>query len=358
MATKLRGLRFDQAANLVDDPANPSARVVLTKSATAVASAERDAAAAFAVLARSAARAASPKESIVKKNKPAQTATLFKRFVAFLKDAEAEAGVPPPAPHAGAQPPAAHEPPAPPPDTSHEDLQGFTTKLAEAIAAYGDTSKLPENHPVHSLKALHKEACDKLAAHSAAKSAEAEAARKAAEAEAEADDDADAMPPDGAAPEMGEVTKSLVDLKKAVKDANARADAAEKIAKAERDLRELGDVKTTLRKFKHVPFDVEKEAAIFKKLQDSDKASYDAVIEKLNAAEAQAKLAKSLETDLGSPLHGINPDGAWAQIEAEAEKIVAKGDKGMTKHKAIDLVMKKRPDLVTKHYAETTGSVQ
>jgi hypothetical protein len=34
MATKLTALRFDQAANLVDDPANPHAKITLFKRVT------------------------------------------------------------------------------------------------------------------------------------------------------------------------------------------------------------------------------------------------------------------------------------------------------------------------------------
>jgi hypothetical protein len=63
-----------------------------------------------------------------------------------------------------------------------------------------------------------------------------------------------------------------------------------------------------------------------------------------------------LEQDLGSPLGGAG-QSAWAEIEAEADKIVTKGAAGITREKAIDQVMKARPELVVKYKAEQAGHV-
>ena len=40
----------------------------------------------------------------------------------------------------------------------------------------------------------------------------------------------------------------------------------------------------------------------------------------------------------------------------EADKLVAKGEEKLTREKAIDKVMKARPDLVTRYKAEQTGA--
>jgi hypothetical protein len=240
-------------------------------------------------------------------------------------------------------------------EPEHKDaadpMQEATDKLATAIAAYGDGAGLAADHPLHALKALHKEMSDGIAMRQTNKTAEVEAARKAAEA-----DDVDAGGRVTKAEIQIEVNKAIVDMNKKLEATEARAVAAETLAKSERDLRELDGEKMTLRKFKHVTLDVEKDAPVFAKLRVTDKPLYDLMIAKLNAAEAIVQKAAVIEQDLGSPLGGAGQT-AWAEIEAEADKIVAKGATGITREKAIDQVMKARPELVKKYKAEESGQV-
>lgn len=274
---------------------------------------------------------------------PVLKQSFIKKLAAFFKDAEfEEASVK----KAGDE------------DDTMEAMKAHHAKLGDAIAAYGDGAGLAADHPLHALKALHKELGEKLAA-SVAKStqeAEAEAARKAAEdAAAHADNEEDGGTVTKAEVQV-EVNKALVDMQKKLDAAEARATEAENIAKAERDMRELEGEKMTLRKFRHVPLDVDKDAPVFLKMRKSDKEGYDLVMAKLNAAEAVAKKVAVLEQDLGSPLGG-DGQSAWAEIEAEADKLVAKGEAGLTKEKAIDRVMKSRTDLVKRYEAEKSGQV-
>jgi hypothetical protein len=220
-------------------------------------------------------------------------------------------------------------------------------KLAAAIAAYGDGAGLAADHPLHALKALHKDMTDKLAARTAKAAAdEEEKANKAAAAEG--DDVTKAAIQE-------EVNKALSDVTKKLEAAEKRATDAETIAKSERELREVEAEKSTLRKFAHVTVDVEKDAPVLAKMRATDKPGYDFLISKMEAADAVAKKAALLMKDLGSPLAG-DAQTAWAEIEAEAAKIVEK-NANMTQEKAIAKVMELRPDLVTKYNAEKSGAV-
>lgn len=229
-------------------------------------------------------------------------------------------------------------------EAAPDDMQDACDKLAAAMAAYGDGAGLAADHPLHALKALHKEMSDKIGARATAK-AEAE---KAAEPKEEEDDVTKAAIQE-------EVSKGLADIRKQLDDANKRATAAEAISKADREAREVEVEKTTLRKFRHVTVDVDKDAAMFAKMRAADKPAYDFMIAKLDAAEAVAKKAGDLERDLGSPLGGAGQT-AWAEIEAKAAEIVSKGAAGITQEKAIDQVMKAHPDLVRRYRAEQAGS--
>lgn len=250
-------------------------------------------------------------------------------FIKRLVDLFKEAGVP-----MGDEQPSEHA------------LKSSADKLAAAIAAYGDGAGLAADHPLHALKTLHKEMCDSM-------TADADKALKAKEAAAAAPKEEGDDVTKAAIQE--EVNKGLASIQKQLTDANARADAAEAVAKADREAREVEVEKTTLRKYRHVTVDVDKDAAIFAKMRTNDKPTYDFMISKLDAAEAVAKASKALENDLGSSLGG-GGQTAWAEIEAKAAEVVAKGAAGMTQEKAIDQVMKNHPDLVKRYKAEQAGS--
>jgi hypothetical protein len=325
MASKLTSLRFDQAANLVDDPANPKARIVLFKRAPA----KKEAPAVGAV------HVDTPdwkkKESPMKKNE----------FITKLKGLFKSAEAGPLADWASEE-----EGELQPVDESAGMLKAFAEKLGAALAGSVDGAGM-----IGQFKALHQELSDKMAEAesrkvAAAKTAEAEAVGKEAEAEGGRVTKAHI-----------ELSKQVVDLQKKLDATEARAVEAETIAKAERATRELETEKTALRKFKHVTIDVDKDAAVFTKLRASDPAAYDLVMAKLNGAEAVAQKSGVIAQDLGSPQGGTGAT-AWAEIEAEASKIVEKGEKGLTQEKAIDRVMKARPELVARYKAEQAGQVQ
>lgn len=259
-----------------------------------------------------------------------RTKSLLKRFVAFLKEA---------------MPPAA----APP-----DPMSGFIEKLGNAIKAYGDGAGLAADHPFHALKALHGDMvthCDQM---------------KQAAVPTEPDDDegGDFFGDDDVAAGIAKsvdaaVTKATVDLRKSLDEANValtvankRAADQEAVAKAAQAASALDAQKTFLRKYKHVPVDIEKEASFFQSLADKDKAAYDGLIAKMDAAEAIAAKSGVLEAELGTSRGGGNAGTAWAEIEAEAAKLIEKDGRKISKAKAIDIVMKKRSDLVKRYYEE------
>jgi hypothetical protein len=208
-----------------------------------------------------------------------------------------------------------------------EKLAAYCAKLGEAISGYGD-GEFPPEHPVHSLKALFKEMGDTVSACNKA----AETAKAAAVAKAAADNI--------------EISKREVELEKKLVE-------TEKALAVERDAAALAKVSTELRKFSHVSVNPDADAPIFKKLADTDKPAYDRVIELLSGANAAVEKG-GLTKEIGSsqPGDGKVADVAWAAIEAEAATMVA-ADPKVTKAKAIDIVMKKRPDLVKQHLAST-----
>lgn len=232
------------------------------------------------------------------------------------------------------------------PAAEPDEMQAVCDKLAAAMAPYGDGAGLAADHPLHALKALHKDVSDKLAARTAKAAADKEAAAKAAEGQ---EDNVDK------AAVADQITKALEPLQKQLVDANKRATDAEAIAKSEREAREVSEERTNLRKFRHVTVDVDKDAVTFAKMRRDDKTTYDFMMSKLEAAENVAKAAKALEQDLGSPLGG-GANTAWAEIEQKAGEMVQKGGNGLTIEKAIDKVMQEHPELVKRYKAEQAGS--
>lgn len=420
MATKLRDLRFDQAANLVDDPANPHARVVLFKRAAiakqqpAVGQVHVDRPegegalvskpypnehaarlndpgkysiftrqndkfgagidAIFGIYTKDGKRTselqavrfdsgkftsaeakawlsahdyptgsfepAKPVEKHASKEHHVKNAkqTFMKKLLALFKDADAG----PLADWASREEcePEQKEGEA----ESMDAFRGFAQKFGDALAGSVDGAGL-----VGQFKALHKELCDKLVEADARKEAAVKAAEGEAEGEAEAEAEGEA---EGRVRKMQvAVNKQIVELQKKVDASEKRAVEAEKIAKSERDARDLDAEKVTLRKFRHVAVDVEKEAESFRKLRITDKSLYDSVMAKLNATEAVAEKNDVIARELGSPLGGGNSGTAWAEIEAEAEKLVAK-DAKMTKEKAVSKILETRHDLAKRYYAE------
>lgn len=225
----------------------------------------------------------------------------------------------------------------------------FCEKLGDALKSYGGV-ELPPEHPAHALKALHKEMSDFLAS---APADDVPAESEPAEgAPAESAEGAPAEPAEEPAwkSEKAELAKREMDLAKKLADTEA-------VLKAERDQNALAGMVNVLKSLRGVSVNPEGDAPIFKRLSEVDKDAYTRMMEILNGADAVSALAEKLEKDLGSPLPGDKQSGnnAWALIEAEAAALVTKGENGVTKAQAIDIVMKKRPDLVKQHYAETSA---
>lgn len=231
----------------------------------------------------------------------------------------------------------------------------FCDKLASALSAYGN-EELPPEHPATALKALYKEMSDFVAAGAApAGNSSAPPFGDSAAPPFGKSDDAPPIgeppaevpapivePPVSPAPPADDVEKS--DLKKRLADAEA-------IIKAERDTRALADMKTVLKSITTVAINPDADAPLFKRMQETDSVAYSRVMEILKGADA----AGALSREIGSPLPGDKASGnvAWTTIEAEAETLRKSDPTGkITKHQAIDIIMKRRPDLVKQHNAE------
>lgn len=147
------------------------------------------------------------------------------------------------------------------------------------------------------------------------------------------------------------VEKKVTDLEKRLAESDARAVAAEAVAKSERDARALAEQTTILKSFKGVSVDVAKDAPILKQLQETNKAAYDRVIELLTAADTQVATSKAFET-FGSNAGAVGKGSAWAQIEGKARDLVTKGGTGLTFEKAVDKIMDENPALVRQYRAE------
>lgn len=154
-----------------------------------------------------------------------------------------------------------------------------------------------------------------------------------------------------------EVEKAMesvrTEMQKSVDAANARADEAVSIAKAERETRLNSEMHTLLKSFKATPINLETDVAVFRKMQDSDKAGFDRTMAIMKAADAQ--MAESaLYRNMGSGRDASGEGSAWAQIEAQADSMVEKSTTGMTKEAAIDRVLQnpKNNKLVKQYRAE------
>lgn len=130
-----------------------------------------------------------------------------------------------------------------------------------------------------------------------------------------------------------------------------RLDDQEKILKAEREKNEQRDY---IAKCAHYPGLVLKADDDWKVLREIDqKLTPEAAtrVGQLFKAASAAIEAGNLFKEMGSAAPGTGTS-AWAEIEALAEGIVAKGEKGLTKPQAVDLVCKQNPELYRRHQDE------
>ena len=312
MATLLRGLRLNRC-DLVDDPANPKARVVLHKRADALADSEKE------------------------NDDMNHQKSLWKKFTEFV------------AKEAGALVDWAGQ-------EESEHMGVFHQKMCKALEGLA---------PEHPAFGVLKEMGDYIAMRNAP-------APPANEAPAAEGSEAPPAPAESEAAPMPDFAKSAaVDVNKSIADAVAEAIAkrdvehaarlaeTEQVLKSERDAVALASHVAELRKFAHVSVNPEADAPVFKRLAETDRSAYDRVIELLKSADAVTTTTAAngpLTTEIGSPMPGdASTSNAWAQIEAQAAEL-AKEDKRITKAKAISIVMEKRPDLVKRHTAEVMSA--
>jgi hypothetical protein len=236
-------------------------------------------------------------------------------------------------------------------DEGSNPVLAFCDKLNSAIQMYGDT-ELPPEHPIHSLRSLHKEMTDFVAG-----TAPSEAGEGEGEEPPKAEDDANQPPNSGEAPPPKE-EKTEKAAEKTAEQQEADAQVAKRLADAEaelaanREAQALQEVTEVLKSFRNLTINSEADAPIFKSLAASAPDVYSRILEVLKSAEAQLTDTLLLK-EIGSGQQNARAGNllAWSQIEAEADSMVAKGE-SLTRAQAIDIVMKKRPDLVKQHYAE------
>lgn len=298
MATyKLINLRFNQAANLVDVPANPKAHVVLFKRAEPAVT-----------------------EEIVKEENNMVLREYVKKFTDLFKEAGALTDW------------AAQE------EREHQISASFNDRLGKAL----------ESGDLEAIKNLHKEMSSLIAAACGTmKSLETPALETPAALVPPVSDTRRYGDPDPSpTPEDVEKAAKLIALEKKLVE-------TEEVLKSEREATALAAEVAILKSIKLVSVNPEADAPIFKSLKETNEVAYNRVMELIKGADAIVATSTALTTDVGSPLPGDKQSGntAWAQIEAEADTL-RKEDPKITKAKAIDIVMKKRPDLVTAHNAE------
>ena len=163
-------------------------------------------------------------------------------------------------------------------------LKAHHEALGKAIDGMGDATKLPADHPVHALKALHKELGDSIAAKEAAMA-------PPAEGEPEIDECADP----GMMKRDAIAKAERLELTKRIEAAEKRATDAETIAKGELEKREVGELRTQLAKFRNLTIDVDKEVADFRSIQKADPKAFGLLIAKLAAADVIAAKGDALD---------------------------------------------------------------
>ena len=148
------------------------------------------------------------------------------------------------------------------------------------------------------------------------------------------------MPP-GLAKRLEAIEKANTDLVAKAAAAEGRAVAAENLAKGVIAKAEKNEMRTLLKSFAAIPFKLDDDTEIdaFLVMKQANPAAFDAMIAKYKAADAQ--LAKSaLFGNIGSGRSDFSGEGsAWAQLEAKADAIIAKGNVKKTKEQVMEEVL-------------------
>lgn len=152
--------------------------------------------------------------------------------------------------------------------------------------------------------------------------------------------------------------KAQADLIAKLAVSEGRVTAAENIAKSVMAKAEKAEMRTLLKSFAAIPFELKDDTEIdaFIVMKSANPAAFDAMIAKYKAADAL--IAKSaLFADAGSPRDFAGEGSAWAQIEAKADAVMVKGANGQTREQIIEKVLldPANNDLVRQYREEQQG---
>lgn len=170
-------------------------------------------------------------------------------------------------------------------------------------------------------------------------------------AKAKADEDAKAEA-DVLAKGGAEVAKKLTDLEKRNVDLEKKLNA-----EIEKGLdREMVEI---LKSFKATAFDIDatnsdNDIRKFRKMKQDTPDAFDRTMALLKAADSQVAASAGFHKSIGSSRSGPGGSaGAWAQIEAKADAMIAKSaDSKLTREMAINKVMESNPSLVRQYREE------
>jgi hypothetical protein len=138
-------------------------------------------------------------------------------------------------------------------------------------------------------------------------------------------------------------------------EAMLKAEAADKIAKEERDTRVTQEFITKAEGFKALPVKPASFGPVLKRASEKlDKADFDALDELLKAADEQ--IAKGdLFKEMGAGVGGsVLPSDSLGELQRKAEEL-RKNDSGLSKADAEIRVMKEDPELQARYLAEQRG---
>ena len=135
-----------------------------------------------------------------------------------------------------------------------------------------------------------------------------------------------------------EVKKQFDDLSKRLETAETRAVAAEQVAKAEREARELSEfAKQAEKEFAGIPGTPEEKAKILKSLSKLSEEERAEVLKVFSAGNAA--LMKSMGT-IGRETPG--PTDAWSKIETTAKALAS--EKNISQAEAVSKVLDEHPE--------------
>lgn len=150
------------------------------------------------------------------------------------------------------------------------------------------------------------------------------------------------------APMPADITKRFELLEKANTDliaklatANLEATTATNLAKSVMEKADKAEMRAILKSFVAVPFktDDDVEVDAFLLMKRTTPAAYTAMIEKYRGIDAQLAKSELFAHDLGSSRNGGGEGSAWAQIEAKADALIAKGGITLTREQMIEKVL-------------------